>query len=121
MPAAVAVQVKQSAVPAGRRAGPLVWLRRGVTAAALGGWLAIALIGGASPAGLLCFAVCCVIYLYLPGRALAAWLAPPIAGTTALFSAVYGCALLAGVHCIAVRLGAVWLLRLVPPRSPPCF
>ena len=92
-------------------------LRRVVTALALTGWLAVALLGGRSlsPITVIVFGLCCMMYLILPGWALADWLAPRQKGLTGLFAAVYGCALLAGLHCISVRLGAVWLLRTVPP------
>lgn len=92
-------------------------VRRTVTALALLGWLSVALLGGkaVSPVTVLVFGVCCFAYLILPGWALADWLAPRQTGLTGLFAAVYGCALLAGLHCVSVRLGAVWLLRTVPP------
>ena len=87
-------------------------LRRIVTVLALTGWLAVALLGGRSlsPITIVVFGLCCMMYLILPGLALADWLAPRQKGLTGLFAAVYGCALLAGLHCISVRLGAVWLL-----------
>ena len=91
-------------------------LRRAVTALALCGWLLTLLgarsVNAATVAG---FALCCAVYLILPGWALADWLAPKQPGLTGLYAAVYGCGFLAAVHCVSVRLGAVWLLRLLPP------
>ena len=84
-------------------------VRRTVTALALLGWLFVAFLGGkaVSPVTVIVFGVCCLAYLILPGWALADWLAPRQTGLTGLFAAVYGCALLAGLHCVGVRLRAV--------------
>lgn len=112
MPTAVIEPKMQTrrAAPAGGR----VVLRRICTMLALVGWAAVSLLSGASLPGMLGFAAACFLYLLLPGWALADWLAPK-GSSTPLMTAVYGCALLAGTHCVAVRLGFPWLLRLLPP------
>ena len=112
MPTAVIEPKMQTrrAAPAGGRAV----LRRICTMLSLVGWAAVSLLSGASLPGMLGFAAACFLYLLLPGWALADWLAPK-GSSTPLMAAVYGCALLAGTHCVAVRLGFPWLLRLLPP------
>ena len=99
------------------KAGVWVQLRRLLTGLALLGWLVIARLGGRSLslATVVVVALCCAVYLILPGWALADWLAPKQPGLTALYAAVYGCGGLAVLHCVSVRLGIVWLLRLLPP------
>lgn len=112
MPTAVIEPKMQTrrAAPAGGRAV----LRRICTMLSLVGWAAVSLLSGASLPGMLGFAAACFLYLLLPGWALADWLAPK-GSSTPLMTAVYGCALLAGTHCVAARLGFPWLLRLLPP------
>lgn len=112
MPTAVIEPKMQTrrAAPAGGR----VVLRRICTMLSLVGWAAVSLLSGASLPGMLGFAAACFLYLLLPGWALADWLAPK-GSSTPLMTAVYGCALLAGTHCVAARLGFPWLLRLLPP------
>lgn len=98
------------------KAGGWVLLRRLLTGLALLGWLGTAALGGRGMAfAVLLFAACCTVYLILPGWALADWLAPKQRGLTGLYAAVYGCGFLAALHCVSVRLGVVWLLRLLPP------
>lgn len=98
------------------KAGGWVLLRRLLTGLALLGWLGTAALGGRGMAfAVLPFAACCTVYLILPGWALADWLAPKQRGLTGLYAAVYGCGFLAALHCVSVRLGVVWLLRLLPP------
>lgn len=98
------------------KAGGWVLLRRLLTGLALLGWLGTAALGGRGMAfAVLLFAACCTVYLILPGWALADWLAPKQRGLTGLYAAVYGCGFLAALHCVSVRLGIVWLLRLLPP------
>lgn len=98
------------------KAGGWVLLRRLLTGLALLGWLGTAALGGRGMTlAVLPFAVCCAVYLILPGWALADWLAPKQRGLTGLYAAVYGCGFLAALHCVSVRLGVVWLLRLLPP------
>ena len=81
-------------------------------------YLLAAAVGGASLVRLPILLLCALVWLLLPGLTLARWLAPrgaQAAGQRLLWGIVYGCALLAAVHCVAVRLHIVWLLRLAPP------
>lgn len=91
-------------------------LYRTLTVLAISGWLLIALAGGQalSVGKILWFYLCCICYLVLPGYALADCFAPKQQGFAGLFAAVYGCALLACLHCLSVRLQMLWLLRLIP-------
>lgn len=103
-------------VPApARRAG----VRRGGiwplgTALLLAGYGGIALLCGANLWAMLRFFAAAVLWLWLPGRALAARLAPAGASRR-LFAWVYGAGFLAAVQCLAARWGAFWLLWLGPP------
>lgn len=81
-------------------------------------YLLAAAVGGASLARLPLLLVCALLWLLLPGLTLARWLAPRGEGTAGqrlLWAIVYGCAFLVAVHCVAVRLHVLWLLRLIPP------
>ena len=80
----------------------------------LAGYLAVAATCGADLLAMPRFFLAAVFWLCLPGRTLAAALAPRHA-PRGVYAAVYGCGLLAAVQCISARLGAYWLLFLLPP------
>lgn len=93
---------------------PAAW-RAALAAAALAACAGIALAGGASPVGMAAFYVCAAVYLVGPGCLFADWIGPREPALRPLLVMVYGCGFLAGLNCVAVRLGMVWLLRLLPP------
>lgn len=94
--------------------GPAKWGWPACTALALGGYLAITAVCGADMAAMPRFFLAAVFWLWLPGRTLAAFLAPG-GKNHSLYAFIYGSALLAGVQCVAARWGAFWLLYLLPP------
>lgn len=84
--------------------------RPACTALLLAGYGAILALCGADLAAGVRFWLAAVFWLWLPGRALAARLAPRRG--RGLYAAIYGAGLLAAVQCLAARLGAFWLLGL---------
>lgn len=82
--------------------------RPACTALLLAGYGAILTLCGADLAAGVRFWLAAVFWLWLPGRALAARLAP----RRGLYAAIYGAGLLAAVQCLAARLGAFWALGL---------
>lgn len=97
------------------RAGRAAWVA--VTALCIGFYLFTAAAGGAALWRLPLFLLCALVYILLPGLTLADRLAPKDPPLRPLFAIVYGCALLALTHCIAVHLHWLWLLRLLPPLA----
>lgn len=86
-----------------------------VCAAALGGYLFIIAVSGASLFRLLTFYLAAAFWLVGPGLALADWLGPRGDGLRLPLTMLYGIAFLALVHCFSVHFGALWLLYLLPP------
>lgn len=84
--------------------------RPACTALLLAGYGAILALCGADLAAGVRFWLAAVFWLWLPGRALAARLAPRRG--RGLYAAIYGAGLLAAVQCAAARLGAFWPLGL---------
>lgn len=84
--------------------------RPACTALLLAGYGAILALCGADLAAGVRFWLAALFWLWLPGRALAARLAPRRG--RGLYAAIYGAGLLAAVQCLAARLGAFWLLGL---------
>lgn len=84
--------------------------RPACTALLLAGYGAILALCGADLAAGVRFWLAAVFWLWLPGRALAARLAPRRG--RGLYAAIYGAGLLAAVQCLAARLGAFWPLGL---------
>lgn len=102
------------AVSVFRQASPGDIVRGCVCAAALGGYLFIAAVGGADLLGMAAFWLCALVYLLGPGLAFADWLGPHEPALYLPLTMLYGIGFLAVVHCFSVRLGIVWLLRLLP-------
>ena len=96
------------------RLTPGLLCRAFVCCAALGGYLFIIAAGGADMGRFLLFALCAAVYLIGPGLAFADWLGPRAPGLRAPLAMLYGIGFLAVVHCFAVRLGILWLLRALP-------
>ena len=84
--------------------------RPACTALLLAGYGAILALCGADLAAGVRFWLAAVFWLWLPGRALAARLAPRRG--RGLYAAIYGAGLLAAVQCLAARLGVFWPLGL---------
>ena len=84
--------------------------RPACTALLLAGYGAILALCGADLAAGVRFWLAAVFWLWLPGRVLAARLAPRRG--RGLYAAIYGAGLLAAVQCLAARLGAFWPLGL---------
>ena len=84
--------------------------RPACTALLLAGYGAILALCGADLAAGVRFWLAALFWLWLPGRVLAARLAPRRG--RGLYAAIYGAGLLAAVQCLAARLGAFWPLGL---------
>lgn len=77
-------------------------------------YLFVAWAGGASLPAMAAYFGCVALYLVLPGAFFACNFGPKGMGLEPLLTILYGSGFLAVVYCFAVRLGQLWLLRLVP-------
>jgi len=77
-------------------------------------YLVIAVTGGADIVSMLSFFVCAIIYLYIPGLAFTEWIGPKEQQLQTPLIILYGAGFLAFVHCLAVRLNIVLLLKILP-------
>lgn len=73
--------------------------------------------GGAGLWGLFVFLLCCMAYLYLPGRfwAQVTGMERALPGYAAPVGILLGTGFLAVLYCFCQRLGFLWVLRLLPP------
>lgn len=78
-------------------------------------YAAVCLLSGARAASMVAFFICIPFYLVIPGLFWADVLGPFRHGLRALLAMLYGTGFFAALVCLSVRLGQVWLLRLVPP------
>ena len=90
------------------------WIKLIVIICALAGYLVITITGGADILDMVRFFVCSVLYLYIPGVAFAEFIGPKEEQLHTPLAILYGAGFLAFVHCIAVRLDLIVLLRIAP-------
>lgn len=74
-------------------------------------------VSGAGLGGLLIFAACVLLYLYLPGRfwTFCMGMDHALWGFGAPMGILLGTGFLAAAYCVCMRLGLLWVLRAVPP------
>lgn len=116
MPAAVPV-LDRPAAPGLRTPSLPALLPWGLTVLCLAAYLAIILLSGATLPGAIRFFCAAALCLVLPGWLLARRFGPYAPGLRPLLTAVYGCTLLGVCFCAGVRLGAGWIVRLLPPLA----
>lgn len=84
---------------------------------ALLGYLLLICLSGGSIVQMAVFWLCAALYIYFPGRffARATGLERALPGFSSPLAILFGTGFFAALYCFCMRLGFLWVLRLVPP------